>query len=215
MKGGGSAYNAGMNSNTRWTRRRWLAVPLASVTSAGAGLGLVLGQGAHAQSLPTSFDVPQEMVAELLAKQFPKRLEFLQFFTVLLSNPKVRMLPGQNRLSTMLDGRLSSPMYGSQVLNLKALEISYGLRFDPPTRAVRLVLPRLEQFELPGVLDPVHKESMRNLGSLIATNALHDAAVHRFSEHEMLMAQGLGLVPGEVQVLAQGLRLQLQPPGQQ
>lgn len=186
-----------------WSRRRWLTASLAV-----AGCAPLAPRLAVAQVEGRSFQVPQGVVAELLAKQFPKRLEFMQFFQVLLSNPRIQMLPEQNRLLTALDGRMAS-MLDQRAISLRALEISYGLRFDRAIRGIRLVMPRLERFEIPAGLSAAHAESVRSLGSLLATNALHDAVAHRFTEQEMMLAETLGLTPGAITVEATGLRVEL------
>lgn len=189
------------------SRRRWAMRSAAAVASLAVSgwPSLTLAQIGN-----RSFQVPTGVVAELLAKQFPKRLEFLQFFQVLLTNPRVQTLPEQNRLVTALDGRMAS-MLDQRAISIKALEVSYGLRFDPSIRGIRLVMPRLERFDVPAQLPAHYQESLRSLGSLLANNAFHDAVAHRFSEQEMMLAQTLGLTVGDIAVVADGLQVSLVP----
>lgn len=183
------------------TRRLCLAA-LASSALAAGGCALL-------QPGPRSVDISEAQLVELISRQFPFNNRYLELFDVTLASPRVRLIPGENRIGTELGYRLGSFLLGSREYQGK-LNLSYGLRFEPRDNTVRLNEVRVEDFEVPGV--PAAYSSRANrLGALLAEGLLKDFAVHQLKPQDLASARGWGYQPGQLNVVPGGLRLQLNP----
>lgn len=185
-----------MNSN-----RRSLLLTLATpwVLSACSGLG----GGAR------QVDISEARLLALISKQFPFKRRYLELFEISLIEPRLRLMPEENRIGTRLDYSASTVLNSGRPL-AGQMELSYGLRYEPSDQTVRLDQVRLEGFQVAG-LPANQAQRLRGAGMQMAEKMLLDLVVHRFKPEELRTVEGLGYQPGVLKVVPGGLRLQLDP----
>lgn len=187
-----------------WHRRRWLGA------LAGALVGTaVLTACSGMRSGPRQVDISEARLLAMVAQQFPVQKKYLELFEVSLSEPKLRLMPEDNRIGTRLNYSAGT------VLNSKSpwsgqLELSYSLRYEPSDQTVRLDQVRLEGFQVAGV-PAAYAQQLRGAGTQMAETLLQDLVVHRFKPEDLRTVEGLGYQPGVLKVVPGGLRLQLDP----
>jgi hypothetical protein len=184
------------------SRRRLLTMAVASSMLTLVGCALV-------QPGARTIDISEARLVELINGQFPFNNRYLELFDVSLASPRVRLIPGENRIGTELGYSLGSFLLGSREYAGK-LNLSYGLRFEPSDNTVRLTQVRVEGFEVPGVPSAYASRANR-LGGLLAENLLKDFVIHRLKPEDLTLARGWGYQPGALNVVPGGLRLQLDP----
>lgn len=86
---------------------------------------------------PKTISVTEVRLAQMIASQFPFNSEMLEVLDVVVSTPRISLDPTNNRINTSLDINVA----GNNLLGLftdkqykGALDMSYGLRFEPPGR---------------------------------------------------------------------------------
>lgn len=183
-------------------RRLWLA-------GSASVLALALSGCALLQPGPRTVGISEAKLAQAIAAQFPFNSRYMELFDVSLASPRVRLIPGENRIGTELGYSIGALLLGSRQMQ-GTLNLSYGLRFEPSDGTVRLADVRVEGFEVPGVPQAYASRANR-LGGLLAENLLRDFVVHRVKAEDLQLAQGWGYQPGALQVVPGGLQLQLQP----
>lgn len=158
---------------------------------------------------PREVHVSQEQLAERIASQFPVRLRQLALFDVTLDQPRLRLMPEENRLGTEVNYQIAVWLPGVPDIKGK-LEISYGLRFEPSDTTLRLTQARVERLDVDG-LTAAQAAQVRKLGSVVTDDMLQDAVVHRLKKEDLETLSGKGYKPGAIRVLRDGLELQLDP----
>lgn len=154
--------------------------------------------------------VPQHELARILEMQFPLDSRLMEVVDVQVGSPRLTLLPERNRLSTELDVVTSERLYGRAYRGQIALD--YGLRYDGPTRAVRLTEVRVNKLQLEeGPSAPAMPATLNRLGSLLAEQMLNDLAVYRFTAEEADALSRTGYAPGRLVVTARGLEITLLP----
>ncbi len=183
-------------------RRRLLgALPLLSLI-AMAGCASLGGGARHV-------DVSEAELLSRIAPQFPLRQRQLGLFDVLLEQPRLRMLPVDNRVQTEVDYAVGVALTGMAPIT-GHLALSYGLRFEPSDNTVRLHQVRVERLGVDG-LSAAQAGQVKKVGALIADDLLKDAVVHRVKTEDLRTLSGRGYRPGEIRVVPDGLRLTLDP----
>ena len=174
-----------------------LAAPL--VLSACSGLG----GGAR------QVDISEQRLLALISKQFPVKRRYLELFEISLTEPRLRLMPEENRIGTRFDYVASTVLKSGRPWSGQ-LELSYGLRYEASDQTVRLDQVRLEGFQVAGV-PPSMAQQLRGSGTQIAETMLQDLVVHRFKPEDLRKVDGMGYQPGVLKVVPGGLRLQLDP----
>lgn len=182
------------------TRRTWAASALLLIALSGCGV---------MQPGPRQIDISEAQLLSRIASQFPVKQRQLALFDVTLEQPRLRLLPEENRVATEMTYAVGVAMTG--VAPVKGqLELSYGLRYEPSDSTVRLHQVRVERLGVDG-LSASQAAQVKKIGGLMAEDLLKEAVVHRVKPEDLQSLSGRGYKPGMLKVVPGGLRLQLDP----
>lgn len=158
---------------------------------------------------PRQIDVSEAQLLSRIAAQLPVRQRYLGLFEVTLDQPRLRLLPEENRLGTDLAYRIELALPGASDLKGR-LELSYGLRYEPSDTTLRLSQARIERLDVEG-LNATQAAQVRKLGGLLSEDLMKEAVVHRFKPEDMQSLAGRGYRPGAIRVVPGGLRIEFIP----
>lgn len=159
--------------------RRALLLPLA-----GALLASTAALPAHAgyNIFTGEYTIAQADIQAQVEKRFPLRFTYAQLFDVQVSRPRLRLDAGSARAAVTVDLLVRSPLLGQPLTGL--LAISSKLRFDAPSRSVRLAEPDADRIEFKG-LSAADGQQLQAIGQVVAQQALQDYPVHTFQPDEL------------------------------
>ncbi len=188
---------------TTLARRRVLAL-------GGLGAVWLLGGPARAAGLgeARSITVGEAELARLVEQRFPFELRVPDLADARAIQPRLRLLPQANRLALDVDLQLTERVIGASYRGRMAFDA--GLRYDAADPAVRLSQARVRSFRfdsLPGEF----AASVNRVGRELAEQMLEGQAVYRPRSEDLKTAELLGYRPGAITVLADGVRIALEP----
>ena len=158
---------------------------------------------------PRQIDVSEAQLLSRIASRFPVKQRQLGLIDVTLDQPRLRLLPEENRVVTEMAYTVGVALTG--VAPVKGqLELSYGLRYEPSDNTVRLHQARVERLGVDG-LSAAQAAQVKKIGGLMAEDLLKEAVVHRVKPEDLQSLSGRGYKPGVLKVVPGGLRLQLDP----
>ena len=158
---------------------------------------------------PRQVDISEAQLLERIASRFPVKQRYLGLFEVTLDQPRLRLLPEENRVGTEVSYLVGVPLPGSSDIKGK-LELSYGLRYEPSDTTLRLTQARVERLDVDG-LNAAQAAQVKKVGGLLTEDLLKEAVVHRLKKEDMESLAGRGYRPGTIRVVPGGLRLTLDP----
>jgi len=183
------------------------------LTSLLTGFLALLSSCATLPPPPKTISVTEARLAQLISSQFPFNSEMLEVLDVVVSTPRISLDPLNNRINTALDIDVA----GNSILGLftsktykGALDLSYGLRFEPRDATVRLTDVRVHRLDIDGT-PSVMRRSIEKLGTPLAQKLLKDYVLYKVRPEDLQAAQGWGYMPGAFKVEATGLSLTLDP----
>lgn len=159
---------------------------------------------------PRTLDISEAQLVERIARQFPLQRRVLEVFELTLQEPRVRLLPEENRIGTDLAYVVGRPARPSSRALRGRLRISYGLRLDAEDLTVRLQEVRVESptdLDLPGPM----VEHAGRMGGMLAEELLRDFVVYRIRPEDLQGAAQQGYRPTRLTVVPGGLQLRLDP----
>ena len=180
------------------------------LAAGGLGVAGLLSGCALSPPGPRTLEISEVQLVERLARQFPVQRRVLEVFELSLQDPRVRLLPQENRMETDMAyvvGRPARP--GSRTLRGR-LRISYGLRLDAEDLSVRLQDVRVEPLADPDVPGPM-AEHVGRMGGMLAEELLRDFVVYRIRPEDVQGAARQGYRPTQLTVVPGGLQLRLDP----
>ena len=185
------------------------------LTSLLIGFLALLSSCATLPPPPKTISVTEARLAQLISSQFPFNSEMLEVLDVVVSTPRISLDPLNNRINTALDIDVA----GNSILGLftsktykGALDLSYGLRFEPRDATVRLTDVRVHRLDIDGT-PSVMRRSIEKLGTPLAQKLLKDYVLYKVRPEDLQAAQGWGYMPGAFKVEATGLSLKIDPVG--
>lgn len=181
-------------------RRRFLVfavatAAVASATGAWAGYNIWTGE----------YTFTRQELQTAVERRFPATLAYGQLVSVRLSNPRLSLDAANNRVTTLMDARLTNTVIPAPPVNGK-LALNSGIRYDATRRAVLLDNPTVEQVQVDGM--PQYNESLNAIGAVVAQQLLKDYPLYTFTP-EQLRVGGKEVEPGAVTVAPDGIRVQV------
>ncbi len=162
---------------------------------------------------PKTISVTEARLAQMIAAQFPFNSEMLEVLDVVVSTPRITLDPTNNRINTSLDINVA----GNNLLGLftdkrykGALDMSYGLRFEPRDSTVRLSDVRVHRLDIDGAPSAMRRP-IEKLAAPLAQKLLKDYVIYKVRPEDLQAAQGWGYKPGAFRVEPTGLSLTLDP----
>ena len=152
----------------------------------------------------------EQRLAQLLAQGFPYVRAFGGLVELTMLNPRLRLLPQENRFGTALDLGVAERVTGRRFSG--GMDMDYGLRFDAGEGAIRLTdvrVNRLDIDQLPVSSRPLVAQYAPRLAELL----LADFVLYRIPEQRLALARQLGVGVSALRVLPDGLRIEMAPQG--
>ena len=178
-----------------------------------SSMAILLAGCALQPPAPKTIAVSEARLAQLISAQFPFKSEMLEILDVELSTPRITFDPINNRINTSLDINVA----GNNLLGLftdkqykGALDMSYGLRFEPRDATVRLTDVRVHRLDIDGAPSAMRRPIER-LAAPLAQKLLKDYVLYKVRPEDLQAAQGWGYKPGTFRVEPTGLSLTLDP----
>ncbi|NUT61342.1 DUF1439 domain-containing protein [Herbaspirillum sp. C9C3] len=145
----------------------------------------------------SEYTVSKQQLQSAIAPQFPRKLRYMDIFDVTLSNPRLGMLPAQNRMETVVDAQIANPLLLQRPVNA-VLTLSSAFKYDPSTRTLRLDGPKVDKVDSTD-LPPQYAQQLTALGNAAADQFLRDYALYTFKP-EQLQMNGKTFEPGKITV---------------
>ena len=171
------------------------ALACLAVPSAHAGYNVFTGE----------YTVGQAELQARVDTRFPLSFSYAQLFDVRVANPRLRLGAGSDRAAVTVDlvvrsAFMAQPMAGTLVISSK-------LRFDAPTRSIRLVEPAADRLDFQG-LAPADGQQLQAIGQVVAQEALKDWPIHTFTPEELTRGSRV-FTPGEITVVEGAVKIRL------
>ncbi len=183
------------------------------ITSAAAVLAfstLALGTTSAAETgynvWTNEYTVSKAQLQSALAPQFPRKLRYMDIFDVTFSNPRLGMLPADNRMNTVVDAQIANPLLLQRPVNA-VLTLSSGFKYDPATRSLRLDAPKVDKVDSSD-LPPQYAQQLTALGNAAADQFLRDYALYTFKP-EQLQLNGKSFEPGKITVEQDAIKVEI------
>lgn len=188
-----------------------------------------LAWAATADASPSPDDEPQplprytvsvELLQQAAAQRFPLRYPVPGLLTLDIQEPRLSLLPLQNRLGAemAIDAQgpaLEPALFPSQGPALVGtqhgrLQVDFALRYeasDLTVRAHQLRFRRLTMLSLP----PTMVALLNSYGPALSERTLLEVVLHRLQPQDLALPNSLGLQPGSITVTDTGLLIGFVP----
>ena len=152
-------------------------------TLLGASAALLSGRAlAGFNFFDSEYTATREELQRLIARRFPLTRQYGALVSVSLSDPQLSLDAAANRIALAAQVAIASALLPQPVGGQVA--ISSALRYDPPTRALRLEQPHVEQITLDGVHGP-DAGRLQRIGAVVAQELLQGQALHTFRAEDL------------------------------
>ena len=165
-----------------------------------AATWLVLGMS-HAIAQP-SYKVSAEQLQQALGQRFPVRHKVEGLLNFDVQEPRLRLLPEQNRIASDMVIDVAGPALRRSYTG--ALEMDFELRYEPADQSIRAHRLQVHSLRLSG-LPQRTAEMLEAYGPKLAEQALHEVVLHRLRPQDLALADAMGLQPATITVTSQGL----------
>ncbi|EOA03408.1 hypothetical protein HFRIS_017839 [Herbaspirillum frisingense GSF30] len=152
------------------------------------------------------YTVSRQQLQSAIAPQFPRKLRYMDIFDVTLSNPRLGMLPGENRMNTVVDAQIANPLLLQRPVNA-VLTLSSAFKYDPATRSLRLDAPKVDKVDSTD-LPPQYAQQLTALGNAAANQFLRDYALYTFTPDQLQM-NGKRFEPGKITVEKDAVKVEV------
>lgn len=147
-------------------------------------------------------------MARLLEQRGPYQRRLLEVLDVRITNPRVKLLPVGDRLSTDMNVAMTERVSNRTYQGRIAFE--YGLRYDDVLNAIRVTQVRVDKLQIDGLPAP-QQAGIKRLGTLIAEQLLDDTVLYQFTPADLKSVEGKGVKPSAVAVTPRGVEVTLSP----
>ncbi|WP_324897942.1 DUF1439 domain-containing protein [Noviherbaspirillum sp.] len=152
-------------------------------------------------------EVPLARLQEAVSQRFPFNNRLLELLEIRLTNPRVALQPGSNRILTSMDASVAPP-FMKQSWNGN-FSVSGQLRFDASRNALVLSEPRVETFNVNG-LDPLYANQIGRVGRILAEELLKDMPLYTFRPEELRFG-GAAFNPSKITTRSDALVVTFEP----
>ena len=156
---------------------------------------------------PREVVVPLSRLQNELNQRFPQNNRYLEVFDITLNQPKLVLLPVQNRVQFEFDVAIAPPLTSKRIA--ASLALSGSLRVDNQRHALMLVDSRVERMQVDGV-DAVVGRQFGKLGNFVVDRIFKENPVMRFKEDDLRRA-GVQFEPKSITVRSDALVIALDP----
>ncbi|MBB5201275.1 DUF1439 domain-containing protein [Glaciimonas immobilis] len=152
------------------------------------------------------YTLPLPVLQRAIEQQFPATLQYAQIFEIYLSHPRLAMNVAENRIVTVLNLKvisnllLATPITGT-------LTLSSRLKYDPPTRAIRLDAPRVDRVDV-GSVGAQYSQQLNAIGAVVAEQVLNNYPIYTFKPDELRLGQKT-FEPGTITMQADSIVVQV------
>ena len=186
-------------------RRLLLTTPLRLALGSAMYLAWPLAQ---AQQVQPGYAVPAAKLEQAIAQRFPLRLPVGGLVNISVQAPRLRLLPGQNRLGAdMVVGAAGQAL---RLAYTGTFDLDFALRYEASDLSIRAHQLRVNTLQFDG-LPPQPSALLAAYGPALAEQALQDAVLHTFKPQDLALPDGMGLQPGSITVTSGGLVIAFVP----
>lgn len=173
-------------------RRTCLSV-IGSLAAVAAGRAFAAGP---------SYRVSLAQLEQALRERFPLRYPVAGLFDVALAVPRLRLLPGANRVASDLPVHVAGPALRRSYAG--ELGLDFALRYEAADRTIRAHALRVQSLTVPGLTGQA-AELLRQAATDAAEQALLEVVLHRLQPRDLALTDAMGLQPGAITVTPGGL----------
>ena len=152
-------------------------------------------------------NLPLAQLQDAMARKFPFNSRYLELVDVRLTNPRLSLQPGTNRLITTMDASIAPPFTGKSWTG--SFSMSSFLKVDPARRALMLDDPHMENVAIDGLSGPYADRITKAVG-LIAEQLLQHTPLYTFDEQDFRYA-GTQFLPTKINTTSSGLVVTFEP----
>lgn len=179
-------------------RRSWLVLAVV-----GTGLAAT---GCSGKSVPSSVNVSQQKLQEMLGKRFPRQFPVAGLLQLTLTAPQLQMLPERNMLNAVIPAELSGKVLKEKYSG--HLNVDFALRYEPSDRTLRAHQIKVNALEMDG-LAPAMGDMLATYSSALAEQTMGQLVLYQLQDKDLALVDALAMEPGSITVTAQGLTVAL------
>lgn len=169
------------------------------------GLSMVAA-GCSGKSVPSSVNVSQQKLQEMLAKRFPKQYPVAGLLHLDLKLPQLHMRPERNMLNAVIPAQLSGKVLKQSFSGL--LDVDFALRYEAADRTLRAYQIKVNQLSMDG-LSPALSDMLGTYVSSLAEQAMGQVELYQLQEQDLALVDALAIEPGAITVTENGLTVAL------
>ena len=195
---------------TTLTRRNWLHHG-ACLLVLGAGLPAAWANEAAAaddDGAGPGRAVSKAQLLDMLKPHFPVGYQVPGFLTWRVQQPRLDLLPADNRMNADMDVVADGPALNRPQTG--QLNVGFALRYEASDRTVRAHQLRFNSLQFPG-LRPEASALIQVYGPTLTEAALQEVVLHQLEPRDLTMLDALGLRPGPIRITATGLHIAFEP----
>lgn len=167
-----------------------------------AALPALRAAGPGARARPPGHFIAAADVQAAVDSRFPLRYPVAGMVDLNVQAPRLQLLAARNRVAAELPVQAAGPALNRS--HAGSLTVDFALRFEPSDRSIRAHQLQLGRLSFP-TLQPGVVELLNAYGPALARQALQDVVLHHLTEHDLALPNRLGLQPGSITVVADGL----------
>ncbi|WP_170845063.1 DUF1439 domain-containing protein [Chitinasiproducens palmae] len=170
-----------------------------------AGLACAL-PGARSQTfpfIPQQYTFSRAQLQRAVERKFPYRQQVAQIADLTLTDPRLTLLPDNNRLAIDVAARVATALLAQPAAG--ALRLSATPAYDADARAIVLRNAAVDRIDMGDYAGPYTGQINTAIASLVQS-LLENYPVHTFKPEELSFA-GVHYRPGTMTVLRDGVRV--------
>ncbi|WP_298210907.1 DUF1439 domain-containing protein [Acidovorax sp.] len=183
-------------------RRRFLVTTAARCLALGGATWLLAGRSSAQAALSPSYTVPLSQLQDMVAQKFPRSVPVQGLLNLMVQVPRLRLLPDVNRLGAAMVVEAAGPALRRS--HTGAFDVEFALRYEASDRTLRAHQLQLGRLDFP-TLRPAVTELLNTYAPLLAEQSLREVVLHTLRPQDTALFDGLGLQPGAITVMPQGL----------
>jgi hypothetical protein len=145
---------------------------------------------------------------EALSARFPLRLAAPGLLQLELTAPALLLLPARSKMGATLQLDVAGPALRDPVHG--QADLLFGLRYEATDRTLRATDPEVDSVRLPG-LAPEAADAVERMTRPWLAGIPGELVLHRFTQRELALPDTMGLEPGKLTVLEDGVEIEFRP----